>query len=165
MGARRRPTGRDGYNYQIVFWHQEHVPLRTNENGVKAVLSGSRLSESEQADFLTAINEGGLYTPPTGPVKELRRLMPDIEEQLRNVATTIVHDGKYGLCYWQRKRREVWWTYHTPDVNSPTATSHADITKMFMKLKEVKLVRLEREGLPDSDRDPGWVKVYPGRVW
>jgi hypothetical protein len=163
-----KTRGPGDWQYSARLKHSEQVPLLTTRSGVQAVLLSDGVPLSVAIDFVNAIDQGGSYEPTRGLFKNIHRMLPTVEEQLRFCCAGIKHDGIFGVCWWHRVRCEVWWCYHAPD-DSPAriitgeATALYDIRKLFNGVKEVRAVRLEREGQPDPHRDPGWVKVYSGR--
>lgn len=85
-----------------------------------------------------------------------------VVEQIGKVASTILHCGDYGQCFWNAAEKKVWWTGGDSDFQTDLGYSDWDETlAAFKAIDGVEEVELADEYNPfdlDEDESP-WIEV------
>lgn len=88
-----------------------------------------------------------------------------VEEQIAEVAATILHGGDYGQCLWNPSLKKVHWVGGDSDFPSRgyeddyefPVTCYEDAQERFLAIPGVEAVELADEWYPDENE--GWVEI------
>lgn len=152
---------------------REQVPVRTTLDGVKVLVSldggvGSRNPNGKEVtDVVTLIQDGGCFDLIKGPIKQIHRRLPSIEDLLFEVSSKIRKTGQHSACWWHKYDCVVWWCAEDIDarlarsMTGDCVTDSDQIVAMFMTVPGVKQARVVIDAVPNLRKDSTWIEVYP----
>ncbi len=146
--------------YMLTWRSSRHIPHRNTVGHIRAALSMNGLNEAQIAQIVEKINNGHSYTPPKGKILNIHIIKP-LVSQLREIAATITHSGRLGICWWHADLGLVKWSADAMD-SLERFTSPDDIRNRFISLKGVRGVEIVVDAGPILGRQIGWEEICYG---